>query len=68
MRWAWSPSRRRAQKLIFQALLQPVPPSPRKMRDCLAAAKSLGVAGVISLPGKRPQRWETWRWSLLGSS
>ena len=50
--WAWSPSSSRAQKLIFQALLQPVPPSPRKISDCRAAANSSGVPrGVISQPG-----------------
>ena len=43
--WAWSPSSRRAQKLIFHALLQPVPPSPRKISDCRAAANSFGVRG-----------------------
>ena len=39
-------------KLIFQALLQPVPPSPRKSKDWRAAAANSGVPRrVISFPG-----------------
>jgi hypothetical protein len=56
MRWEWSPSWRRAQELIFQAWDQPVPPSPRKSKDLLAAAYSAGVPRwVISGPGRRSQ-------------
>ena len=61
IRKAWSPSNSRAQKLTFHALLQPVPPSPRNSSDFFAAANSSGVAAVISWPGCRPQRCETWR-------
>jgi hypothetical protein len=44
IRWARSPSARRAQKLIFHALLQPVPPSPRALSETFAAAASSGRA------------------------
>ncbi|RAO31450.1 hypothetical protein PSN13_04013 [Micromonospora saelicesensis] len=67
--WAWSPSSSRAQKLIFQALLQPVPPSPRAVRETRAALARAGVVdGDICRPGCRAYRCETCRWSLVGLS
>ena len=60
--YAWSPSRSLDQKHIFQALLQPVPPSPLNSRVLRAAAASSGVfIGEISCPGYRPNRWDTCR-------
>ena len=60
--WARSPLASRAQKLIFHALLQPVPASPRALRETLAAAASSGVlTGLIWRPGCTAKRWETWR-------
>ena len=56
--WAWSPSRKRAQKLIFQALLQPVPPSPRKRSDCFADCSSVRM--TISA-FERPEEFQTLR-------
>lgn len=56
--WAWSPSHSRAQKLIFQALDQPAPPSPRAPRETLAASAH-SLPGSICRPGWRPKRWET---------
>ena len=55
MRSAWSPSRKRAQKAIFQPSDQPVPSSPRSSSDFFAASNSSGVRGVISSPGRRPR-------------
>ena len=54
---AWSPSSRRAQKLIFQALLQPVPPSPRSSSVFFAAAANCGVPrSVIWLLGMKAEQ------------
>ena len=50
IRCAWLPSSSRAQKLIFQALLQPVPPSPRARSDVRAAATSSGFVARADLP------------------
>ena len=52
MRWAWSPSPKRAQRLIFQASDQPVPPSPRNSSDWRAAASSSGVSACNLVAGK----------------
>jgi hypothetical protein len=41
---AWSPSRKRAQRLSFQPIDQPVAPSPRNSSDWRAALKNSGVA------------------------
>src|SRR4030095_14590315 len=43
---ARSPSWSRAQKLIFRAMLQPVPPSPRASSETRAASASVGVAAI----------------------
>lgn len=52
---AWSPSSSRAHRLIFHALLQPVPPSPRVFSDFFTAAASSGVPrNVICSLGNRP--------------
>ena len=55
---AWSPSLKRAQKLIFQALLHPVPPSPRVFRVSFIASMYWSSSSLLPatncLPGCRP--------------
>ncbi|GFI67684.1 hypothetical protein IMSAG192_01217 [Muribaculaceae bacterium] len=66
MRWAWLPSRRRAQKLSFHARLQPVPSSPRVLSVTFIASTSLSSRserpGTICEPGCNHIRWLTCRW------
>jgi hypothetical protein len=52
---------RRAQKLAFQAIDQPVEASPRRSKSRREPLKRSGVAAVISLPGCSPQSGEVWR-------